>query len=166
MNRDAIVRAVEAAAQEMVDFARELVRIPTVNPPGEGYAECATMLAGKLRSLGFDVELLPAEGRPEHTTAYPRVNVLGTRRGEGRHPAIHLNGHVDVVPPGRGWTVDPFGGVVRDGKLYGRGSADMKGGLAAAVFAAEALRRAGHRLRGSIDISGIGRLTNLVEQRG
>jgi len=56
---------------------------------------------------------------------------------------VHLNGHIDVVPAGDGWTVDPFAGVVRDGKIFGRGTCDMKAGIAAAVFAAEAIRRSG-----------------------
>jgi succinyl-diaminopimelate desuccinylase len=59
-----------------------------------------------------------------------------------------------VVPAGDGWTVDPFGGLVRDGRIYGRGVCDMKAGIAAAVFAAEALERAGVRLPGTIEISG------------
>ena len=67
---------------------------------------------------------------------------------------MHLNGHFDVVPAGDGWTVDPFGGVVRDGRLYGRGACDMKAGIAAAVYAAEAIRRAGIELPGTIEISG------------
>ena len=67
---------------------------------------------------------------------------------------MHLNGHFDVVPAGAGWTIDPFGGLVRDGRLYGRGSCDMKAGLAAAIFAAEALRRADVPLAGSIEVSG------------
>jgi succinyl-diaminopimelate desuccinylase len=67
---------------------------------------------------------------------------------------VHLNGHLDVVPAGEGWSVDPFAGVVRGGRLFGRGSADMKGGLAAAVIAAEALRRADVPLHGTIEISG------------
>jgi succinyl-diaminopimelate desuccinylase len=65
-----------------------------------------------------------------------------------------LNGHIDVVPPGDGWTVDPFAGVVRDARIFGRGVCDMKAGLAAAVYAAEAIERAGVRLPGTIEISG------------
>jgi succinyl-diaminopimelate desuccinylase len=65
-----------------------------------------------------------------------------------------LNGHVDVVPAGDGWTVDPFGGVVRDGRIYGRGACDMKAGIAAAVFAADAISRSGVALPGTIEISG------------
>ena len=67
---------------------------------------------------------------------------------------MHLNGHFDVVPAGAGWTVDPFGGVVRDGRIYGRGACDMKAGIAAAVFAVEAIRRAGVELEGTVEISG------------
>jgi succinyl-diaminopimelate desuccinylase len=67
---------------------------------------------------------------------------------------VHLNGHFDVVPAGGGWTVDPFGGEIRDGKIWGRGACDMKAGIAAAIFAAEAIRRAGVELRGSVEISG------------
>ena len=77
------------------------------------------------------------------------------RRAPGAaRPNVHLNGHFDVVPAGAGWTVDPFGGVVRDGRIYGRGACDMKAGIAAAVYAAEAIRRAGVALDGSVEISG------------
>ena len=74
--------------------------------------------------------------------------------GPGAGAVVHLNGHIDVVPAGDGWTIDPFGGVVRDGRIYGRGVCDMKAGIAAAVFAAEAIERAGIRLPGTIEISG------------
>jgi succinyl-diaminopimelate desuccinylase len=67
---------------------------------------------------------------------------------------VHLNGHFDVVPAGDGWTVDPFGGEVRDGRIYGRGSCDMKAGIAAALFAVEGIRRAGIDLNGTVEISG------------
>jgi succinyl-diaminopimelate desuccinylase len=80
--------------------------------------------------------------------------VVGVRRGRGGGPVVHLNGHFDVVPPGEGWTVAPFGGEVRDGKIWGRGACDMKAGLAAAVYAAEAIRRAGLSLRGTLEVSG------------
>jgi len=152
--RQRVLRAVDALADEMVDFTAELVRIPTVNPPGELYADCARLLGERLGRCGFEVEYHSAEGRPEHTPSHPRVNVVGTRSGSAPGPVIHLNGHIDVVPAGAGWTVDPFGGVVRDGKIWGRGTCDMKGGLAAAVYASEALRRAGTVLPGAIEVSG------------
>src|SRR6266545_4730597 len=138
----------------MVGLTSELIRIPTVNPPGELYADGARLLGERLTRCGFAVEFHPAEGRPEHTPAHPRVNVVGTRRGSGPGPVVHLNGHLDVVPAGEGWTVDPFGGVVRDGRVWGRGACDMKAGIAAAVYASEALRRAGIELPGAIEVSG------------
>jgi succinyl-diaminopimelate desuccinylase len=67
---------------------------------------------------------------------------------------VHLNGHFDVVPVGQGWTVDPFAGLVRDGRVYGRGACDMKAGIAAAAYAAEAIRRAGVAVPGTIEVSG------------
>jgi succinyl-diaminopimelate desuccinylase len=148
-----ILVEVERAADEIVQFTADLVRIPTVNPPGEEYEPCARFLGEFLDRRGFTVEYIAADGRPEHTARHPRVNVIGSRRG-GEGPVVHLNGHIDVVPAGDGWTVDPFGGLVRDGKIFGRGVCDMKAGLAAAVFAAEAIERAGVRLPGTIEISG------------
>jgi len=150
---DRVVAEVERATDEMVAFTAALVRIPTVNPPGEAYDDCARFIGNRLAADGFDVEYFVADGRPEHSARYPRVNVVGGRRG-GPGPVVHLNGHFDVVPAGAGWTLDPFGGIVRDGKIYGRGACDMKAGIAAAVFAAEAIKRAGVQLPGTIEISG------------
>ena len=151
---DRVLSAVEASADEIVEFTSALIRVPTVNPPGDAYPECARVIGDRLAICGFVVDYISAEGRPEHTRAHPRVNVVGLRRGRQERPAVHLNGHFDVVPAGAGWSVDPFGGVVRDGRIYGRGSCDMKAGIAAAVFAAEAIRRAGVELNGSVEISG------------
>jgi succinyl-diaminopimelate desuccinylase len=148
-----ILAEVDRATDEIVQFTADLVRIPTVNPPGENYEACAHVLGDFLKRRAFEIEYIAAEGRPEHTTRHPRVNVIGSRRG-GPGPVVHLNGHIDVVPAGDGWSVEPFGGLVRDGKIYGRGVCDMKAGIAAAVFAAEAIERAGVRLPGTIEISG------------
>ena len=151
---DRVLATVDSLADEVVAFARDLIRIPTVNPPGENYAECARFIGAVLSRCGFDIEYHVADGRPEHTSTHPRVNVVGTQRGRAARPLVHLNGHIDVVPPGAGWTVDPFGGEIRHGRIWGRGACDMKAGLAAAVFAAEAIRRAGIVLNGTIEISG------------
>ncbi len=140
-----VLKEVDALLEEAVEFTAEMVRIPTVNPPGDHYEDCARLIGERLRRGGFEVEYHAAEGRPEHTPAHPRVNVVGSRRGDGPGPVVHLNGHFDVVPTGEGWTVDPFGGQVRDGRVCGRGTCDMKAGIAAAVYAAEAIRRAGRR---------------------
>jgi succinyl-diaminopimelate desuccinylase len=151
---DRVLLEVDRAADEVVDFAARLIRIPTVNPPGDEYVACAELIATELEAHGARVERLPAEGRPEHTEGHPRVNVIGIHEGADPAHAIHLNGHFDVVPAGNGWTMDPFCGEVRDGRLYGRGACDMKAGLAAAVYAAAAIRRAGVPHVSSIEISG------------
>jgi len=151
---DRVIGEIDRAVDEMVAFTTALVRIPTINPPGEAYEPCARLLGDRLGHGGFEVEYIVADGRPEHSSRYPRVNVVGTRRGSTRGPVVHFNGHTDVVPAGDGWTVEPFSGIVRDGRIYGRGVCDMKAGLAAAMFAAEALRRADVALAGAIEISG------------
>ena len=151
---DRVLAEVEAGRDELVDFAAELIRIPTVNPPGAHYRECADVIGERLGAWGMDVELVEADGRPEHTSEHPRVNVIGRCEGGAARPCVHLNGHFDVVPPGEGWTADPFGGDVRGGRIYGRGASDMKSGLGAAAFAVEAIRRAGVSLGGSVEVSG------------
>jgi succinyl-diaminopimelate desuccinylase len=148
-----VLAEVDRATEEIVQLTADLVRIPTINPPGEDYEACAHFLGDFLKRRAFEIEYVAADGRPEHTPRFPRVNVIATRRG-GPGPLVHLNGNIDVVPPGDGWTVDPFGGLVRDGKIFGRGVCDMKAGIAAAVFAAEAIERAGVTLPGTIEISG------------
>src|SRR5579859_916791 len=148
-----VLAEVEAARDEIVQYTCDLVRIPTVNPPGELYDDCARFMGEDMKRRGYDVEYIAAEGRAEHTARYPRVNVIGSRRG-GPGRVVHLNGHFDVVPAGAGWTLDPFAGVVRDGRIYGRGVCDMKAGIASALFAAEAIARAGVTLPGTIEISG------------
>ncbi len=152
MNR--ITAEVDRAADEIVRYTQDLVRIPTVNPPGDQYAACAAFIGDDLNRRGYDVEYIAAEGQPEHTRRYPRVNVVGSRRGSGGGPVVHLNGHFDVVPAGDGWTLDPFAGTIRDGRIYGRGVCDMKAGIAAAVFAMDAIARSGIELPGAVEISG------------
>jgi succinyl-diaminopimelate desuccinylase len=148
----AVLEHVARLEEEMVDFTRALVRIPTVNPPGDCYADCAALIAGKLEELGYGVETLAAVGLPEHTAEHPRLNVVG-QLGTDDATALHFNGHYDVVPPGAGWTVEPFGAELRDGRIYGRGSCDQKAGIAASIYAVEAVRRAGVELRGSVEQS-------------
>jgi len=150
---DRVLDEIDRARDEIVEYTRDLVRIPTVNPPGDAYEDCARFIGDHLARHRFEVEYIAAEGRPEHTRRHPRVNVVGACRG-GPGPVVHLNGHFDVVPAGSGWTVDPFGGAVRDGRIYGRGVCDMKAGIAAAVFAAIAIDRAGSDVPGTIEISG------------
>lgn len=145
---------IESRRDDLTALARDLVRIPTVNPPGDVYTDCAEMIGRRLASREFTVEYVRGLGAPGDSHAHPRTNVIARREGFRPGRTVHFNGHIDVVEAGKGWTVDPFIGVVRDGKLYGRGSCDMKGGLAAAVIAVEAILDAGIRFPGALEISG------------
>jgi succinyl-diaminopimelate desuccinylase len=152
---DKLLHAIEARRDELVALAADLVRFPTVNPPGEAYHPCAEYLGDRLKRSGFEITYVRAAGTPGDSEKYPRINVVARREGEGgKGPCVHFNGHLDVVQTGAGWTVDPFAGLVKDGKVFGRGACDMKGGLAAAVIAAEALFDSGAKLPGAIEISG------------
>jgi succinyl-diaminopimelate desuccinylase len=148
----AVLEQVERLADDMVDFTRTLVRIPTVNPPGDCYSECARAIASKLEGFGYLVQTIGAEGLAEHSPAHPRLNVVG-RLGVRDQPALHFNGHYDVVPAGSGWSVDPFSAELRNGRIYGRGACDQKSGIAASIYAVEAVRRAGVGLAGAIEQS-------------
>jgi succinyl-diaminopimelate desuccinylase len=149
----AVVDRIDELADEMIEFLKQIVRIPTVNPPGENYADCAHVIGGKLVEFGYDVNYVEATGRPECTRQHPRINLIGRLHGESFSPTLHFNGHIDVVPAGDGWTIDPFAAVERDGRVYGRGVTDQKAGIAASIFAIEAIRCAGVKLAGSIEQS-------------
>jgi len=145
---DRFLGEVDRLERYMVKHMQGLVRIPSENPPGDE-SEVAGYLAEALSSLGLDVEQV----EPEHG----RVNTLGTLSGSGGGAGLLWNGHVDTVPLGNpdNWTVDPLGGEVRDGRVWGRGSGDMKGAVAAAITAVKALQDAGIRLRGDLHIHAV-----------
>ena len=134
---------------------RALVRIPSVTGSEEAVAAWA---ADALRDLGMDVEVAtpePATIRadpdwPGEEMARTSLPVVIGRGGTPGGRRIILSGHLDVVPPGdpETWTVDPWGGEVRDGRLYGRGAVDMKGGVAAILAAVRALVADGAGLAG------------------
>ena len=147
--QDNVCRSVEELGVEMIAFLQDLVRIPTINPPGENYIDGAEFIGKKLKEFGYSTDYIAADGLPEHTARHPRVNVLGRMEGSTPRPSLHFNGHFDVVPVGDGWTVDPFGALIRDGKLYGRGVSDQKAGIASSIFAVEAIRRAGIEVVGN-----------------
>ncbi len=119
---------------EVVAVCRDLVRFQTVNPPGDEEA-AAAYVARLLGQAGFEVGLVPlTEGR---------ASTLGHLRGSGERPGLLFSGHLDVVPPSAGgWTYPPFEATVAEGKIWGRGTADMKGGLTALLLAARAVARA------------------------
>ncbi len=143
----------EARRGELVALTQELIRVPTVNPPGENYREICEWLHGRLARRGYAVELLRAEGAPGDSDAHPRWNLVARREGASAGETVHFNSHHDVVEVGSGWTTDPFGGELRDGKIYGRGACDMKGGLAASIVAAEVFADLCPGFRGAIEVS-------------
>ncbi|MER2535492.1 MAG: acetylornithine deacetylase/succinyl-diaminopimelate desuccinylase family protein [Rhizobiaceae bacterium] len=151
---EALLRTIEERTDELVALASDLIRFPTVNPPGEAYAPCAEFIGARLASRGFQVEFIRAEGAPGDSDRYPRVNVVARYDGRTRGQTVHFNSHIDVVEAGAGWTVDPFGGEVMDGKVFGRGACDMKGGLAASIIAAEAFIDVNPDFPGAIEVSG------------
>jgi len=152
--QEAACRSVDEIAEEIISFLQELIRIPTLNPPGDNYVAGARLIGNKLKQFGYQTNYIAAEGLAEHTPQHPRLNVLGRLEGPKSRPVLHFNGHFDVGPVGAGWTVDPFAALLRDGKLYGRGASDQKAGIAASIFAVEAIRRAGIRLLGTVEQSG------------
>jgi succinyl-diaminopimelate desuccinylase len=157
MTRDpseSLFKRIDSRRDELVELARALIRFPTVNPPGEAYQPCAEFIGGRLRARGFNVEYVRASGTPGDSDRHPRINVVARRGGGAPGPCVHFNGHIDVVQTGDGWTMDPFAAVVKDGKVYGRGACDMKGGLAASIIAVEALIDEDGALPGTLEISG------------
>ena len=152
--RDALFARIEEKTDELVDLTRKLIQIPTINPPGEDYVGCAQFIGERLRGRGFDIAYVRGEGTPGDSDRFPRMNVVARREGAGPGSCVHFNGHIDVVEVGHGWTVDPFAGVVKDGKVFGRGACDMKGGIAASIVAVEALMEIRPDFPGAIEISG------------
>jgi acetylornithine deacetylase len=173
--------AVEAARVELSAFLQKMVQASSL-PDHEH--DVQNLVAQKLRSMGLEVEIVPSNF--EDLKAHPafgddgfspseRINVIGrlpgTQTGEGR--SLILNGHVDVVPPGdlALWEDLPWSGVIREGRLYGRGACDMKAGLCAGIFAVDVLQRLGYRPGRDILIEsvigeesgGIGTLTTIVK---
>lgn len=151
---ESLLRAIDERVEELTELTVELIRFPTVNPPGEAYRPCTEYLGARLRKRGFGVEFIRGEGAPGDSDRYPRTNVVARFDGRSPGPTVHFNSHIDVVEPGDGWSVDPFAGVVRDGRVYGRGACDMKGGLAASVIAVEAFMAVYPDFPGAIEISG------------
>ncbi|MEY3003283.1 MAG: hypothetical protein RLZZ491_459 [Pseudomonadota bacterium] len=154
METDAkLMQAIASREGDLVALTQDLIRIPTLNPPGLHYRDICEMLADRLTARGFAVELVRAHGAPADSDAYPRWNMVARRTGPRPGDCVHFNSHHDVVETGHGWSVDPFGGELRDGRVYGRGACDMKGGLAASIIAAEAFLDVYPDFAGAIEIS-------------
>jgi acetylornithine deacetylase len=134
----------------LTKLTQELIQInsinPSLTPDGKGEAEIGAYVAKKLKEPGLEVttsEIAPG-----------RVNVVGVLKGSGSGRSLLLNAHLDTVGV-EGMRIDPFGGELREGRVYGRGAQDMKGSLAAMIGAAKAIVDAGVHLRGDLLITGV-----------
>jgi succinyl-diaminopimelate desuccinylase len=141
--------ATQRAAE--VALLADLVRVPSDNPPGD-CAPHAKRTAELLERLGFTVERHPVPAALVAAHGMVSVTNLVVRRRFGDGPTIALNSHGDVVPPGEGWTTDPYGAEIRDGWMYGRGAAVSKSDIASYAFAMLALDHAGAALRGTVEL--------------
>jgi acetylornithine deacetylase/succinyl-diaminopimelate desuccinylase family protein len=143
--RDRIQAATRAYRDEMVTLSRQLVSIPTENPPGRSYRQCVDLLAQVLDKLGLQQSVAEVPGGD---ASYPRFCLLGSD-GCG-DKTLHFHGHYDVVPAADKRQFKP---LVKGGRLYGRGSADMKSGLVSMIYAVKALKECGIRLSGRIGLT-------------
>ena len=163
LNPTTVRKAVESRRDELIAFASSLVRSPSL-PGEEGPVQ--ELVAAQLRSMGLETRVLPVrfDNLRDHPafgddgfTPDGRVDVIGRWAGPGGGRSLILNGHVDVVSPGDAslWTDSPWSGVVRDGFLHGRGSCDMKSGLAAGIFSLVVLHDLAWRPRGDIIVESV-----------
>ena len=142
---------IDAHFDEEVSFLQALVRVPTDTPPGNN-APHAERTAELLTAFGFDVEKHAVPTQEVKDYGMESITNLVVRRKYSEGKTIALNAHGDVVPPGDGWSHDPYGGEIVDGKLYGRASAVSKSDFATYTFAVRALEALGLPLKGGIEL--------------
>jgi succinyl-diaminopimelate desuccinylase len=145
---------IDAHFDEEVCFLQELIRVPTDTPPGNN-APHAERTAELLKTFGFDAEKHAVPQADVHAQGMQSITNLIVRRpyaAKGAGLTVALNAHGDVVPPGEGWTTDPYGGEIRDGSIYGRASAVSKSDFASFTFAVRALESLQAPLKGSVEL--------------
>lgn len=142
---------VDAHFDEEVCFLQELIRVPTPTPPGDN-APHAERTAELLQAFGFAAEKHPVPAAEVQAYGLQSLTNLIVRRNYGPGKTIALNAHGDVVPPGEGWTQDPYGGAIVDGHIYGRASAVSKSDFASFTFAVRALESLDIPLQGSVEL--------------
>jgi succinyl-diaminopimelate desuccinylase len=136
-----ILKQIDEWKEDIIEFHQNLVQIPSENPPSD-YKEVAAYTESKMKEIGL-------------ATKVKRKNVIGKLSNQGSKSLI-LNAHFDTVEAFEGWTKDPFGGEIIDGKIYGRGSSDDKSSVTAELFAAKALLNTGVDLKGNLTLTAVG----------
>lgn len=152
-----VLEYIDAHREDIIDFLCDFIHFQSVNPGNSGEGEeleAQTWLHERMRSFGFHRIDLWAEDRAER-----RPNVVGTIGGKGKGRNLIYNGHCDVVPVNRNersrWSIDPWSGLVKNGRVYGRGASDMKGGLTSMIWAAKALIDTGVSLKGNLYVESV-----------
>ena len=142
---------IDANFDQEVQFLQALVRVPTDTPPGNNTPH-ALRTAELLQAFGFSAEQHEVPAQVVSAAGLESITNLVVRRKYGEGKTIGLNAHGDVVPPGEGWTHDPYGGEVADGKLYGRAAAVSKCDFATFTFATRAIETLKRPLKGSVEL--------------
>ena len=142
---------IDAHFDEQVRFLQELIRVPTDTPPGNN-APHADRAADLLRAMGLDVEKHPVPEAEVRAAGLESITNLVVRRTYGPGKSVLLNAHGDVVPPGDGWTHDPYGGEIADGKIYGRAAAVSKCDFSTYAFAVRALEAVVQPKAGTVEL--------------
>ncbi len=148
---DKIDAWVDAHFDEQVKFLQALVQVPTDTPPGNN-APHAERTAELLQGFGFETEKHAVPAQAVRDYGLTSITNLIVRRPYGPGRTVALNAHGDVVPPGEGWTHDPYGGEVVDGKLYGRAAAVSKSDFSTFTFATRAIESLGAALKGGVEL--------------
>jgi len=142
--KNKILNSIAADKTEIVEFTKDLVAIATENPPGNHYKPCVDLIVKKLSEIGLDYEIIEVP-ESESLKRYCIVSSYGP--GED---TLYFHGHYDVVPAS---SIEQFNPLIKSGKLFGRGSADMKSGLAAMIYAVKAIKDAETDLKGRIGLT-------------
>ena len=142
---------IDAHFDEQLQFLQELIRVPTDTPPGNN-APHAERTAELLLGMGLDAEKYPVPEAEVQAAGLQSITNLLVRRHYGPGQTILLNAHGDVVPPGEGWTKEPYGGQIEDGKIYGRAAAVSKSDFSTYAFAVRALEAVAKPTVGSVEL--------------
>jgi len=152
--KERLMDVVSSCRNEILDFTKSLIQVPTENPPGSSYRDCVAVIEAKLEEIGLESSVLevpagrnqnPRNGRIQSESAYCLMSFYGTGPR-----TLYFHGHYDVVPAA---TPRQFKPLLKGDRLFGRGSADMKAGLAAMIYAVKAIKACKLRLNGRIGLA-------------